>query len=148
MESEWELTYVHMSLNLEHGSASSRCALTHTRPCADTCFSLPELLCWAPARLPSSPATFLCPCPHLPAPHFSICLLPSPEIPLSALLPDPISCHSSPTFAFSRAQVANTGPRAESGPPPCFIRPCTLFLPGGSAELSLNQYGVVTCIQS
>ena len=29
-------------------------------------------------------------------------------------------------------------PWAESGPPPCFIRPCTLFLPGGSAELSLN----------
>ena len=27
------------------------------------------------------------------------------------------------------------GPRAESGPPPCFIWPGTLFLPGGSAEL-------------
>ena len=27
---------------------------------------------------------------------------------------------------------------AESSPPPCFIRPSTLFLPGGSAELSLN----------
>ena len=30
------------------------------------------------------------------------------------------------------------GPWAESGPLPCFIRPGTLFLPGGSAELSLN----------
>ena len=30
------------------------------------------------------------------------------------------------------------GPQAESGPPPCFIQPDTLFLPGGSAELSLN----------
>ena len=27
------------------------------------------------------------------------------------------------------------GPWAESGPPPCFIQPSTLFLPGGSAEL-------------
>ena len=27
------------------------------------------------------------------------------------------------------------GPRAESGPPPCFIRPGTLFLPGSSTEL-------------
>ena len=30
------------------------------------------------------------------------------------------------------------GPQAESSPPPCFIWPCTLFLPGGSAQLSLN----------
>ena len=30
------------------------------------------------------------------------------------------------------------GPWAESGPPPCFIRPGTLFLPTGNAELSLN----------
>ena len=30
------------------------------------------------------------------------------------------------------------GLRAESGPPPRFIRPSTLFLPGGSAELSLK----------
>ena len=28
---------------------------------------------------------------------------------------------------------------AESGPPPCFIQPGTLFLPRGSAELSLNS---------
>ena len=27
------------------------------------------------------------------------------------------------------------GPLAESGPPPCFILPSTLFLPGGSAKL-------------
>ena len=27
------------------------------------------------------------------------------------------------------------GLRAESGPPPCFIQPDTLFLPSGSAEL-------------
>ena len=31
------------------------------------------------------------------------------------------------------------GLRAEPGPPPCFIRPDTLFLPGGSAELLLNR---------
>ena len=30
------------------------------------------------------------------------------------------------------------GPRAESGPIPSFIRPSTLFLPSGSARLSLN----------
>ena len=30
------------------------------------------------------------------------------------------------------------GLHAESGPPPCFIRPGTLFLPGGSTDLSLN----------
>ena len=37
------------------------------------------------------------------------------------------------------SQVANTRPsRAEPSPPPCFIRPGTLFLPGGSAELSLD----------
>ena len=27
------------------------------------------------------------------------------------------------------------GPWAESSPPPCFIQPSTLFLPGGNAEL-------------
>ena len=27
---------------------------------------------------------------------------------------------------------------AESVPPPCFIQPGTLFLPGGSTDLSLN----------
>ena len=36
------------------------------------------------------------------------------------------------------------GLQAESGPPPCFIRPGTLFLSGSSTELSLNCYGVVT----
>lgn len=31
------------------------------------------------------------------------------------------------------------GPQAESGPPPSFLRPGTLFLlPGSSAKLSLN----------
>ena len=30
------------------------------------------------------------------------------------------------------------GSRAKPGPPPCFIRPGMLFLPGGSTELSLN----------
>ena len=30
------------------------------------------------------------------------------------------------------------GPQAESGPPPCFILPGTLFLPGSSAKLLLN----------
>ena len=30
------------------------------------------------------------------------------------------------------------GPWAECGPPPCFMQPSTLFLPIGSAELSLN----------
>ena len=30
------------------------------------------------------------------------------------------------------------GPQAKSGPPPCFIRPGTLFLSSGSTELSLN----------
>ena len=38
--------------------------------------------------------------------------------------------------------------RAESGPPPCFIWPSTLFLPGGSADLSLHCQGVVTFILS
>ena len=38
--------------------------------------------------------------------------------------------------------------RGESGPPPCFILPSTLFLPGGSAELSLNCSGAVTFTQS
>ena len=27
------------------------------------------------------------------------------------------------------------GPWAESGPPPCFTQPSTLFLPGGSTKL-------------
>ena len=36
------------------------------------------------------------------------------------------------------------GPWAESSPAPCFIQPGTLFLPSGSAELSLNCYGIVT----
>ena len=30
------------------------------------------------------------------------------------------------------------GLQAKSGPPPCFIQPGTLFLPSGSAKLSLN----------
>ena len=33
-----------------------------------------------------------------------------------------------------RPQAANKGPWAEPGPPPCFIRPGTLFLPVSSAE--------------
>ena len=40
------------------------------------------------------------------------------------------------------------GLRAESGPPPCSIWPGTLFVPHGSAELSINCYGVVTFIPS
>ena len=40
------------------------------------------------------------------------------------------------------------GPWAESGPPPCFIWPGTLFLPSGSAKLLAPSEGVVTFIQS
>ena len=47
-----------------------------------------------------------------------------------------------------RAQAANTRPAGPSGPPPCFIRPGTLFLPGGSTRLSLTCKGVVTFVQS
>ena len=37
-----------------------------------------------------------------------------------------------------RAQVANPRPAGGIRPPPCFIRPGTMSLPGSSAELSLN----------
>ena len=39
------------------------------------------------------------------------------------------------TSEYSLTQEANTRPMAESGPPPYFIRPGTLFLPGSSAKL-------------
>ena len=50
------------------------------------------------------------------------------------------------SFIFNPAFVVNAlghrwqtqGPQAESGPPPCFILPSTLFLPGSRAELLLN----------
>ena len=44
---------------------------------------------------------------------------------------------ASPLYTI-RAQVANTGPVGRIWPPPCFIRPSTMFLPSGSSELSLN----------
>ena len=37
---------------------------------------------------------------------------------------------------------------AESGPPPCFLLPGALFLPGGSTELLAPSEGVVTLLQS
>ena len=41
-----------------------------------------------------------------------------------------------PNCLYHRWQTQ--GLRAESGPPPCFIQPGTLFLSDGSAELLLN----------
>ena len=45
-------------------------------------------------------------------------------------------------------QVANTRPAGRIQPSTCFIRPGTVFLPSGSAELSLNCSGVATFVQS
>ena len=51
--------------------------------------------------------------------------------------------HSGSTKLHSHQQCIShklqiQGPWAESGPPPCFIRPGSLLLPRGSAKLSLN----------
>ena len=46
------------------------------------------------------------------------------------------------------AQVTTTRLMGRIRPPPCYIRPGTLLLPGGSAEPSLNCSGAVTCTQS
>ena len=49
---------------------------------------------------------------------------------------------------YLRPRWQTQGLRAESGPPPCFILPGTLFLPSGSAKLLAPTSGVVTLIQS
>ena len=41
-------------------------------------------------------------------------------------------------YALAAHRWQTQGLRAESGPPPCFIQPNTLFLPSDRAELSLN----------
>ena len=56
-------------------------------------------------------------------------------------------------LSFSQIISEGTGGKhkahgAESGPPPCFIWPGTLFLPGNSAELLAPSSGAVPCTQS
>lgn len=93
LESEWELTYVHILLYLGHGLASSSCALKYEKHCTcskwpaepNNCYSLPQL-CFS-ARVP----TFL----H-PTSPFVCSLFLKPLSQPSSL--DPIHSYQSPTF--------------------------------------------------